>query len=154
SHALTVPAAARHRKPAMHREISHAEQPFDRDHNLALYLMTALIGALIAADLWPVVAAWLGVKEWAPWPREFYGTYRVALLAAVIGGARILYGSVQSLLEGKLGADLALAIATIAAILIGEPLVAAEVVFIGMAGECLESFTFERTQRALRKIVE
>src|SRR5262249_43428367 len=52
------------------------------------------------------------------------------------------------------GADLALAIACIAAILINEPLVAAEVVFIGMVGECLESFTFERTQRAIRSIVE
>src|SRR5262249_51804284 len=26
--------------------------------------------------------------------------------------------------------------------------------FIGMVGECLESFTFERTQRAVRRIVE
>jgi P-type Cu+ transporter len=138
----------------MHREISHAEQPFYQERNIALYLMTGLIGLLIAADLWPAAAAWLGVNEWAPWPREFYGTYRLALLAAVIGGARILYGSIESLLEGKLGADLALAIATIAAILIGEPLVAAEVVFIGMVGECLESFTFERTQRAIRSIVE
>src|SRR5207245_1527462 len=76
------------------------------------------------------------------------------LLAAVIGGARILYTSLQSLFEGRIGADLALAIATIAAILINEPLVAAEVVFIGMVGECLESITFERTQRAIRKIVE
>src|SRR5262249_7078395 len=35
-----------------------------------------------------------------------------------------------------------------------KPLVAAEVVFIGMVGECLEGFTFDRTQRAIRKIVE
>src|SRR5262249_50761357 len=42
----------------------------------------------------------------------------------------------------------------IAAILINEYLVAAEIVFIGMVGECLESFTFERTQRAIRSIVE
>src|SRR5207245_6455648 len=76
------------------------------------------------------------------------------LLAAVIGGARILYTSLQSLLEGRIGADLALAIACIAAILINEYLVAAEIVFIGMVGECLESFTFERTQRAIRSIVE
>ena len=81
------------------------------------------------------------------WPREIYG-YRFALIAAILGGARILYGSLEGLLEGKLGADLALAIACVAAILIGEPLVAAEVVFIGMVGECLEAFTFERTQRA------
>src|SRR5207248_3680449 len=40
------------------------------------------------------------------------------------------------------------------AILIGEALVAAEIVFIGMVGECLESFTFERTQRAIQRIVE
>src|ERR687885_331195 len=40
------------------------------------------------------------------------------------------------------------------ALVIGEPLVAAEVVFIGMLGECLESVTFERTQRAVRKLVE
>jgi Cu+-exporting ATPase len=140
----------------MHREISHTEQAFYRERNLSLYLMTGLIGLLIGADLWPSLAGWLSTKglELPTWQREFYGNYRFALLAAVLGGARILYGSVESLLEGRLGADLALAIATIAAILIGEPLVAAEVVFIGMLGECLESFTFERTQRAIRKIVE
>lgn len=138
----------------MHREISHRDEAFHQDQNLSLYLLTGLIGLLIGADLWPAFVAWTGWTDLPSWSREFYGPYRFALLAAVIGGARILYGSVESLLEGKLGADLALAIATIAAILIGEPLVAAEVVFIGMFGECLESFTFERTQRAIRSIVE
>ena len=111
----------------MHREISHTDQAFYRERNLSLYLMTGLIGLLIGADLWPSLAAWLSTKgvELPTWPREFYGNYRFALLAAVLGGARILYGSIESLLEGRLGADLALAIATIAAILIGEPLVAA-----------------------------
>ena len=66
----------------------------------------------------------------------------------------VLYGSLESLFEGKLGADLALAIACVAAILIGEPLVAAEVVLIGLIGECLESFTFARTQNAIRKLAE
>ena len=47
-----------------------------------------------------------------------------------------------------------MAIACVAAILVGEPLVAAEIVFIGMLGECLESITFERTQRAIPRIVE
>src|SRR5262249_53074700 len=32
--------------------------------------------------------------------------------------------------------------------------VAAEVVFIGLLGECLEDFTFARTQRAIGKLVE
>jgi Cu+-exporting ATPase len=76
------------------------------------------------------------------------------LVAAVLGGARILYGALQNLLEGRIGADLALAIACIAAILIQEPLVAAEVVFIGMLGECLEAFTFARTKNAVARIVE
>jgi Cu+-exporting ATPase len=139
----------------MHREISHADQAFDRPNNLSLYLLTALLAVIIGIDLWPAVAGWgplagLGLPTW---PRHFYG-YRIALLAAILGGARILYGSLEGLFEGKVGADVALALATIAAILIGEPLVAAEVVFIGMLGECLEAITFDRTQRAVRRLVE
>src|SRR5438874_2670153 len=139
----------------MHREITHADSAFGSERKLSLYLLTGLIGLLIAADLWPVIAGWLSARGISvlTWPNEFAG-YRIALAAAVIGGARILYGSLESLLEGRIGADIALAIACVAAILIGEPLVAAEVVFIGMLGECLEHFTFERTQRAVRKIVE
>ncbi|HLJ93251.1 MAG TPA: cation-translocating P-type ATPase family protein [Gemmataceae bacterium] len=139
----------------MHREISHADHAFHRESNLSLYLLTGLLGLIIGIDLWPQVARWLQTLGLAlpSWPQEIAG-YRIALLAAVLGGARVLYGSLESLLEGRLGADLAIAIACVAAILIGEPLVAAEIVFIGMVGECLESFTFERTQRAIRRIVE
>src|SRR5439155_23951349 len=139
----------------MHREISHVDPALRQESNLSLYLLTGLLGFLIGADLWPQMAAWLAGKGLSlpTWSRDLLG-YRIALIAAVLGGARILYSSVEGLLEGRIGADLALAIATIAAILINEPLVAAEVVFIGMVGECLESVTFERTQRALRKIVE
>jgi Cu+-exporting ATPase len=135
----------------MHREISHVDSAFHRERNLPLYLLTGLIGFLIALDVAPRVAGWLGIAALESWPRP---AYRFALIAAVIGGARVLYTSLQGLLEGKIGADLAIAIACIAAILIPEELVAAEIVFIGMVGECLESFTFERTQRAIRRIVE
>ena len=140
----------------MHREIKHTDPTFHPESNLSLYLMTGLLGLLIGLDLWPVAAAWFGEagQSLAPWGREFYPGYRWALLAAVLGGARVLYTSLEGLLEGKVGADLALAVACIAAILFRKPLVAAEVVFIGMVGECLEGFTFERTQRAIRRIVE
>jgi Cu+-exporting ATPase len=111
-----------------------------------------LLGLIIGLDLWPAFASWAGI-DWPTWPREYYG-YRLALVAAVLGGGRVLLTSFEGLLEGRLGADLALALACIAAILIREPLVAAEVVFIGMLGECLEAFTFDRTQRAVRRIVE
>jgi Cu+-exporting ATPase len=139
----------------MHREISHADGAFQQESRLGLYLLTGLLGVLIAADVWPIAANWLAT--WGPslprWSNEPYG-YRIALLAAILGGARTLYGSLNALFEGRIGADLAVAIACVAAILVQEPLVAAEIVFIGMLGECLESITFERTQRALRHIVE
>jgi Cu+-exporting ATPase len=137
----------------MHREISHTDSAFRQDSNLPLYLMTALVGVLIGLDLLPGLAGWLGISAVANWPVGV-GTYSFALIAAVLGGARVLYSSLQSLLEGRIGADLALAIACIAAILIREPLVAAEVVFIGMVGECLEAFTFARTKNAVARIVE
>ncbi len=139
----------------MHREISHADSAFQQESRIGLYLLTGLIGLLIGADVWPILARW--IATWGPalasWSNEPYG-YRIALVAAILGGARTLYGSLNSLFEGRIGADLAVAIACIAAILVQEPLVAAEIVFIGMLGECLESITFERTQRAIRRIVE
>jgi Cu+-exporting ATPase len=137
----------------MHREISHTDEAFHQESNLSLYLLTGLLGLLIGLDLWPKLVSWLGMTGLAVLPGTIFGQ-SFALIAAVLGGARILYTSVEGLLEGRLGADLALALACIAAILLGEPLVAAEVVFIGLVGECLEAFTFQRTQNAVRRIVE
>jgi Cu+-exporting ATPase len=139
----------------MHREISHADQAFGRVSNLSLYLLTALVGLLIGIDLWPDFARWMGGREAGlpTWSPEVFG-YRIALIAALLGVARILYGALESLFEGRLGAELAVAIACIAAILLRQPLVAAEVVFIGLAGECLEGLTFDRTRRALVRIAE
>ncbi len=134
----------------MHREITLADRAFGQESRSSLYLLTGLVGLIIAADLWPIVAGWLDLPAW---PNEI-GGYRIALLAALIGGARVLYGSLDSLLQGRLGADLALAIACVAAILLKESLVAAEIVFVGLLGECLENITFERAQRALRQLAE
>jgi P-type Cu+ transporter len=137
----------------MHREISHSDSVFQQESNLALFLMTGLLGVLMAVDLLPRAAAWAGWQGLAGWPLGV-GEYRFALIAAILGGARIVYGSLQGLLDGKVGADVALALACISAILINEPLVAAEVVFIGLLGECLEAFTFAQAQAGVRKIVE
>src|SRR4051794_9687171 len=139
----------------MHREISTVDDPFRAESPLGLYLLTAVVGGLLAADLGPVVTGWLkgqGVESWT-WAREVSG-FRYALLAAVVGGARVLYTSLEALFEGKVGSDLALAIACLAAIVLKEPVVAAEVVFIGLVGECLEAWTFARTQNALGKLAE
>jgi Cu+-exporting ATPase len=139
----------------MHREISTVDDPFRSESPLTLYLLTVIVGGLLGADLWPVVAGWLkgqGVEAYS-WSREIYG-FRYALVAAVLGGARVLYTSLEALFEGRIGSDLALAIACLAAIILKEPVVAAEVVFIGLVGECLEAFTFARTQNALGKLAE
>jgi Cu+-exporting ATPase len=137
----------------MHREISHTGAAFAPASPLPLYLFTGLLAFLVGLDVAPWVASWFGAT--VPWPDKILGFPQpYALLAALLGGARILYGALQSLIEGRLGADLAIAIACIAAIYMRENLVAAEVVVIGMIGECLEAFTFARTQRAVRKIVE
>jgi Cu+-exporting ATPase len=140
----------------MHREISHTDAAFHQESNQPLYLLTALIGLLIGLDLWPIVAGWIdpGSTLLPTWRTEFNGYRIFTLSAAVLGGARALYGSLDGLFSGRIGADLAIAIACVAAILIREPLVAAEIVFIGLVGECLEAFTFQRTQRAIRGIVE
>src|SRR5438034_6770714 len=101
----------------MHREISPSERLGHSEPPLSLYLLTALIGLLLGADLWPALVDWAGWSGLPRWSNEIF-TYRLALIAAVIGGSRVLYGSLESLYEGRLGADLALALACIAAILI------------------------------------
>lgn len=138
----------------MHREISHSDVAFSEESNWPLYLLTGFLAALLALDVLPRL-------DWAifvGWPRDLgaVGNVRVtfAMLAAIVGGARVVYAALQGLFEGKIGADVAIAVAFLAAVLIQEWLVAAEVVFIGMVGECLEAFTFDRTKRAIRKIVE
>ncbi len=141
----------------MHREVSSAGDVFEVSPNVALYLLTAFIAFLIGRDLAPPIMQWLGSLdaglETNPWGREVYG-FRFAMIAAVVGGGRVLFHSLEAAMEGRFVADLAIAIAAIAAILLGEPLVAAEVIFIGLVGECLEAFTFDRTRRGIHKLVE
>ena len=131
----------------MHREISHAGKNLQPESRLFLYLLTAVLAVLIAADLW----LWLSTG--ADVVTLFGFRFSLALVPAILGGARILYGSLDSLFEGRIGADLAVAVACVAAILARRPEVAEEVVFVGLLGECLEHLTFERTQRAVRSIV-
>jgi Cu+-exporting ATPase len=139
----------------MHREASHINDPFRVEPPWGLYLITAIVGSLLVLDLWPYLAEQLtlwGLTVYS-WPRTIGGV-RYAWLAALLGGGRILYLSLENLLRGRLGADLAIAVAVLAALALGEVLVAAEVAAIGLVGECLEAYVFGRTQRALSRLTE
>src|SRR5262245_2282726 len=92
-----------------------------------LHLLTVVVGLLLAAD---AVLGWGWLPNYAAWRTPF--GYRLALFAAVLGGARILYHSLDNLAAGRIGADLALTIACLAAILLGEHQTAGLVVFISL----------------------
>ncbi len=106
-----------------------------------MFGLTILLGTLIAAD----VA--LGLAE----VRLPFGI-SLALVAAVLGGVRIVYVALEALLTGRIGADLALAQACVAALFLGDHLVAAEVVFIALLGESLEAITAESALRAIGRL--
>ena len=111
-----------------------------------LYAFTTLLGALLAGELL------LGLAGWESRRLPFWIT--PVMLAAILGAVYIVYGRVPSLLHGRVGADLALAQAALAALVLGQPFVAAEVVFISLLGEVLEAWTFSRTRRAIGRLVD
>ena len=116
------------------------------DDHRSLYTLTTILGVLIGADL---IFGWLG---WEP-SRAPMGI-SLGWIAAILGAGRIVYGAVEALSQGRIGADIALAQACVAAIIIGQPFVAAEVVFIALVGEVLEAVTFARTQREIHRLLD
>lgn len=115
-----------------------------------LYVLTAAVGLLFAADISLGLLEEAGISIWSEY--QTLGGFRLALLAAVLGGARILYQTLEGLLDGRVGADLALTIACLAAIVLGEHTTAALVVFIALCGESIEGYTVDRAHRAIRSI--
>ena len=109
-----------------------------------LYLLTATVGLMLVAD-------WLlssGISGVSPSKATFLG-FRLALLAAVVGGSRILYHTLDGLLSGRVGADLALTLACLAAIVLGEHQTAGLVVLISLIGESIEGYTIDRARSAV-----
>ncbi|RUL86189.1 cation-translocating P-type ATPase family protein [Tautonia sociabilis] len=120
----------------------------DHDHEAErrrLIVTTWAVGLLLAGHL--LLPLWS-----SDWGRPF--GVPLGLLAAIIGGGRIVFHALEALFAGKVGADIALAIATVAAALAGEYFVAAEVVFIALVGECLEAYAFGRAQRAIKNLLD
>jgi Cu+-exporting ATPase len=143
---LGAPAFSDGHEARAHRHDHDHDHDHDPDVELRwLWAVTALVGLLLLADL--VLAA-----VDSPWRRPF--GVPLALLAAVIGGGRVVYLALAALFEGSIGADIALAIACLAAACLGEYFVAAEVVFIALAGECMEALTFDRARRAIGSLID
>lgn len=114
---------------------------------IPLYVLTAVVGLLLGTD---TVLTWINAPSLNQY-RVVFG-FRLALLAAVLGGARILYQTLEGLFELRIGADLALTLACLAAIVMGEPAVAALVVFIALCGESLEGYIGSRATHAISRL--
>jgi HflK protein len=76
-----------------------------------------------------------------------------AILITGLAGYKTFYNSISALLEKRISADIALCVAVIAALTVGEYLAAAEAMFIVMVGETLESYAAGRTEAAIHRFV-
>ena len=111
------------------------------DHHFRFHLaLTATVGALLLLN-------WFGLF------RTIYG-WDTAIFLAVIGGYRIFYEALSGVLKREISADLAVAIAALGALYIGQYFVAAEVIFIMLVGEALEDFAVGRTRGAIRNLLK
>lgn len=128
---------------------SEQDQASAGSSSSALYLLTIIVGVLLFVDMG---IGWIGRSDWTVY--QTFAGYRLAFLAAVIGGTRILYQTFDGLFSGRVGADLALTIACLAAIIVGEHQTAALVVFIALCGESLEGYTVDRARAAIRGVFQ
>ncbi|MDZ4684099.1 MAG: HAD-IC family P-type ATPase, partial [Planctomycetaceae bacterium] len=120
--------------------LSAAEREFHY-RSAPLYALTAAVAGLLLLD---------GLAGGRIIPLDGFLGYRWVLWAAVLGGSRILYHMLDGLLRGRIGSDLALTIACLAAIVLGEHQTAGLVVLIALIGESLEGYTIDRARLAVR----
>ena len=118
-----------------------------------LYILMAVVGLLTVPDTLHQLTTLTYFQGWgiqlgADW------SVSLTLLAAFLGGLRVVYVSLEGLFEGRLSADLTVAIACIAAIILGETWVAAVVVFIALLGECIERSIYMQATREIGRILE
>jgi Cu+-exporting ATPase len=112
----------------------------ERRQCIRYFGFAALVGVLLLLNLLGVFTTIFGIDT--------------AAILTVLGGYRIFRNSIAALLEGVISADLAICIAVIAALAIGEYLAAAEAMFIMLLGEGLEAYAAGRTSAAIHRFVE
>ena len=122
---------------------THAHEPHDHVHGTSMWgyaLFTAAVGVLLLLNGLGIFTTVFG--------------FNTALFLAIIAGYKLIYQAILDLLDRKLSADLAIAVAAIAAIAVGEYFAAAEVMFIMLVGEGLEHYTVGRAKRAIAGFVQ
>src|ERR1700746_1031425 len=107
----------------------------DRKERIRYYTFAAFVGILLLLN-------WLGIFK------SIFGI-DTAIIITPLAGYKPFHNSVSALLERRISADIALCIAVIAALAVGQYLAAAEAMFIVLVGEGLESYGGGRTAAAL-----
>ncbi|HEV2199576.1 MAG TPA: FtsH protease activity modulator HflK [Bryobacteraceae bacterium] len=107
--------------------------------NASEYGLAAILGLLLLLNLTGLFQTIFGLNT--------------AILVTVLAGYKTFYNSISALLEKTISADVALCIAVIAALSVGEYLAAGEAMFIVMVGETLESYAAGRTAAAISGFV-
>ncbi|MDQ6676252.1 MAG: hypothetical protein M3Z09_03045, partial [Acidobacteriota bacterium] len=112
----------------------------ERQERIRYYVFAAFVGVLLLLN-------WLGIF------RTFFGI-DTAVFITLLAGYKTFYNSVSALMEKRISADIALCVAVIAALAVGQYLAAAEAMFIVLVGEGLESYAAGRTANAIQRFVE
>ena len=112
----------------------------ERQERIRYYTFAAFVGVLLLLN-------WLGIF------RSVFGI-DTAILVTLLAGYKTFYNSISALMERRISADIALCIAVIAALAVGQYLAAAEAMFIVLVGEGLESYAAGRTEAAIHRFVE
>ena len=112
----------------------------DRRERIRYYTFAAVVGVLLLLN-------WLGIFK------TVFGI-DTAIPITLLAGYKTFYNSISALMERRVSADIALCIAVIAALAVGQYLAAAEAMFIVLVGEGLESYAAGRTAAAIHRFVE
>ncbi|MCL6583992.1 MAG: cadmium-translocating P-type ATPase [bacterium] len=117
-------------------EIEEAEEGVSINY----IIFTLIVGLLLLLNWLGIFKTVLGIDT--------------AIILTLVGGYKIFLGALESLFRRKISVDLAIALAAIAALSIKQYLAAAEVMFIMLVGEALESFAVDRTRGAIKKLID
>jgi len=123
-----------------------SDQAHERRPQWVHFALIGVYGAL-------VLLSWFCRGWLAGVSKSLYGVSPIVVLV-LIGGYGIFHSAIRELLRLRISADLAVAIAAIAALAIGESFAAAEVIFIMLVGGALEELAVDRTERSIRRLIE